>query len=263
MADSNSTSDSTGFLTRPAPTNVLAWNSLKKVNPPLAWKLVPLIFVTLGILVLAIATRARTDTRKPSPRIHLIQDMDNQPKFKAQQSSTFFADGRSNRPPVPGTVAQGQLGMMTDGAYYDGYTLNADGSKNYVTSYPPQVQATLNDPAAAEAFIRRGQSVYNYTCINCHSADGSGQGVIHKRAVLTGSLATGWAQPAALVGTDWAKKARPNGHIYHTINYGLGNMGPQGHIIQDPSDRWAVVAYVRALGVAHASPANTQTTSAR
>ncbi len=262
MAESNSTSDST-FFTRPAPTNVLAWNALKKTNVSLAWKLVPIIAVSFSLLALAVAARMRTDYAKKSPRIHLIQDMDNQPKFKAQQSSVFFADGRANRPPVPGSVAQGQLAMMTEPALYNGYTLGDGGAIQYVDGYPTSIQSKLNDAATAEAFVRRGQAVYNMSCINCHGADGSGQGVIHKRAVMTGSLATGWAQPAALVGADWAKKARPNGHIYRTINEGLGNMGPHGHIVTTPEDRWAVVAYVRALGAANASPTNAQTTSAR
>jgi mono/diheme cytochrome c family protein len=262
MAESNSTSDST-FFTRPAPANVLAWNALKKANPSLAWKLVPIIVAGLALLVLAVAARARTDLNKKSPRVHIIQDMDNQPKFKAQQASVFFADGRANRPPVPGTVAQGQLAMMTDAALYNGYTVGAGGAISYVDGYPAAIQAKLADAASAEAFVKRGQTVFNYTCINCHGADGSGQGVIHKRAVMTGSLATGWAQPAMLVGPDWAKKARPNGHIYRTINEGLGNMGPHGHIVKTPEDRWAVVAYVRALGAAYASPSAPQTTSAR
>ncbi|MFT3787482.1 MAG: cytochrome c [Tepidisphaeraceae bacterium] len=258
--DNKTSSDS--IFVRPAPSTMIAWNSLQKVDVAL-WIKILLLAILFGTLIpLAIAARSRTDVAKKDPRIHIIQDMDNQPKFKAQQSSAFFADGRSNRPPVPGTVSQDQLGQFTDSAYYEGFTVN-NGATTWVDGYPAQIQAIFNDSAKAEAFVKRGQYVYNYTCINCHGADGSGQGAIHKRAVTVGALGMGWVQPASLIGADFAKKARSNGHIYATINRGIANMGPLGHVIDNPADRWAVVAYVRALQAAHASPTGTAVSSAK
>jgi mono/diheme cytochrome c family protein len=262
MSDTSTSSDTSLFV-RPAPSTVMAFRSLKKVPLPLWFYLVMITGFFLGILALFIPIEMRTNTHKKEPRIHFIQDMDNQPKFKAQQSSLFFADGRANRPPVPGTVARGELAMQTDLAYYEGYTLGADGKINWVGStgaiWPKQVEDVMNDPAKAKAFLDRGQYFYNYTCINCHGADGSGNGPIHQRAKLVGAMATGWNQPTNLASDS--VKARPNGHLYATINRGIKSMGPVGHIITDPHDRWAVVAYVRALELSRGAPESVKNAS--
>lgn len=144
MSDASETKSSGVQFVRPAPSTMLAWNALKKVDVPLALKLFALTIVFFTLLPLALAARERTDTNKRSPRIHLIQDMDNQPKMKAQQPSKFFVDGRSNRPPVVGTVAQGQLGLATDPVLYEGLTVS-NGEPQYVTGYPPAIQAILDD----------------------------------------------------------------------------------------------------------------------
>ena len=108
-----------------------------------------------------------------------------------------------------------------------------DGDTLFVTDYPLDVTADLLD---------RGQERYNIYCAPCHGVSGNGNGPVNARAA---SLAEGtWTPP-----TDLASQTvvdRPVGHLYNTIAKGIRNMPSYGAQI-DPKDRWAIVAYVRAL----------------
>ncbi len=93
-----------------------------------------------------------------------------------------------------------------------------------------------------EALLARGQERYDIFCATCHGLAGAGDGMIHRRAE---QLAQGtWTPP-----TDLATETvvgRPHGHIYNSIANGIRNMPAYGHQIT-VEDRWAIVAYVRAL----------------
>ena len=162
------------------------------------------------------------------------QDMVTQPKYKTYQESAFFADGMSARTLVAGTVARGQL--RVDSAYDEG---KLDG--RLVDAIPLRVfdpKAKADGPAdRAEraAILRRGQERYNIYCTPCHGRTGDGQGMIVLRGL---SKPPSYHEPRLV--------DAPAGHFYNVITNGYGAMYSYASRIP-PDDRWAIVAYVRAL----------------
>ena len=147
------------------------------------------------------------------------QDMHNQPKFIPQRGSTFFADGRSVRPQVENTVARGQLGE--EGYFYTGLQNGQEGN-------------ALPFPVTMEV-LARGQERYNIYCTPCHSRVGNGAGMIVDRGYSkAGNFHTMRLQTA------------PLGHFFNVISNGYGAM-PDYAAQVTPADRWAIVAYIRAL----------------
>ena len=147
------------------------------------------------------------------------QDMHNQPKFYPQRSTSFFADGRSVRPQVENTVARNQLHENT---YF--YTGVVDGKEG--DGMPLPVNAAL---------LERGQERYNIYCTPCHSRVGNGAGMIVQRGY----------RPAGNFHTDRLRGA-PLGHFFSVITNGYGAM-PEYASQVSTADRWAIVAYIRAL----------------
>ena len=145
--------------------------------------------------------------------------MHDQPKYKPQRPSDFFADGRSGRPPVENTVARGTLTRTP--RFYTGKE-NGQGRR----SLPVAVD---------KALIERGQQRFNIYCSVCHGKIGNGLGMIVRR---------GFKQPPSYH-IDRLRTA-PVGHFYDVITNGYGAMWNYAAQIQ-PRDRWAIVAYVRAL----------------
>lgn len=184
------------------------------------------ILVALSWIPLALAVRART-VKKTEPRIHIIQDMDNQPKVKAQSRNMLFADRRGMRPPVEGSVARGTV--IGEPAMMQGKTVD----DQWIEAIPIEVSM---------AMIERGGQRYDIYCSPCHGLAGYGDGMVAKRAdqLLEGT----WTPPTSFH-TDLVRQ-RQAGHLFNTITNGIRNMpayGPQIPV----SDRWAIVAYVRAL----------------
>lgn len=189
----------------------------------LTYALVLLGAVSLVPFALIARSRATTSTR---PRIQVLRDMGKQPKFKTQTGNPLFADGRAMRPPVPGTVARGELEEHS--TLWSG---RAGG--DWVTAFPVPV---------TERLMQRGQERYDIFCAPCHGLAGYGDGPVSKRA---DALQEGtWTPPSsyhtALV------RGRPVGHLFNTITYGIRNMPEYGSQIP-VEDRWAIVLYVRAL----------------
>ena len=147
------------------------------------------------------------------------QDMHNQPKFYPQRGSDFYADGRSVRPQVANTVGRSQL--RQDAYFYTGF---ADGKEGEGMPFP--VTMTV---------LARGQERYNVFCTPCHSRVGNGAGMIVQR----GYAQAGNFHTARL-------EAAPLGHFFNVISNGYGAM-PDYSAQLTPEERWAVVAYVRAL----------------
>ena len=237
------------FYLKTDPTTSLAWRGFRRWKIPVWLLLMGSAGIVVTWIPLSCALEARTNKAKTEPRIHMVQDMDNQPKFKAQDENRLFMDDRAQRPRVPGTVARGEL--FTDHAYFDGFTESNESGKatrTFITGYPEQVQAKLNDPTEAAKLLTLGEQKFNITCAMCHGKDGMGNGPIHVRAVEVGAAATGWVQPSNL--NDAVRRGRPDGHIYNTINNGIRNMGGYGTQLK-PEERWAIVAYVRTLQLAH------------
>jgi hypothetical protein len=147
------------------------------------------------------------------------QDMHDQPKFFPQRGTEFYADGRSARPQVENTVARGQ--MHDDAYFYTGMTNGAEGN-----TYPFPVTLDV---------LERGQERFNVYCTPCHSRVGNGAGMIVQRGY----------RPAGNFHTERLRNA-PLGHFFAVMSNGYGAM-PDYAAQLTPEDRWAVVAYIKAL----------------
>lgn len=202
--------------------------------------LVAAVLAVAALIPPVLIAKARSTT-STTPRVSFISDMDHQPKFKAQTTNSLFADGRSMRPQVAGTIARGDL--REDDALYLGLVTNldidgaeakdADQKPNWVTEFPLAVD---------EQFIRRGKQRYEIYCSVCHGIGGDGDGLATLRAL---ELEQGtWVKPTSLHAEPVRKQ--PVGQLYHTIANGVRKM--PGYAAQIPvKDRWAIVAYLRAL----------------
>jgi mono/diheme cytochrome c family protein len=195
-----------------------------------------------AVLALAIAARARVSISE-SPRVQPIQDMAEQPKFTAQSANSFFEDGRAMRTPVNGTVARGHADE--DDHYHRGFSTVTTGvveSQVFFDGFPDRVKVTPE-------LMARGAQRFNIYCAVCHGTDGSGTGPVHRRATELAALQqANWTPPADL--RSDAVRVRPEGHLYNTINMGIRNMPAHGPQIP-VADRWAIVAWVRALQLKH------------
>lgn len=194
------------------------------------------VLITLCVLALvppALIARARLVPKK-HPRIHIIQNMDNQPKFVGQQPNLLFNDGRSMRPRVAGTIAQGD---MVDDTHY---ALGVHEGE-WVTAFPKQIKITTD-------FVRRGQERFEIYCLPCHGATGTGDGIINQRAMqlMEQGLPSGttWVQVKNIHEAQIVEQ--PLGQIFNTITNGVRNMAGYANQI-NIEDRWAIVAYVKAL----------------
>lgn len=190
------------------------------------------IFAIVVVLVVAIAgTRGSFSRRTP---IQVFPDMDVQLKLRPQTPDGFFANGRSSQMYVPGTIARSAPVQTPAGPVYpyEDHPLNTGylkGTTNYVELNPLAVDLEL---------LRRGRQVYTINCSPCHGALGDGNGITKKYGM-------------AVVGNLHDKRMveMPDGQIFYTLSYGKGLMQGYGSQIDVP-DRWAVVAYVRALQLA-------------
>ena len=146
--------------------------------------------------------------------------MHDQPKYKPFAHSSFWPDQRSVRPLVDGTIARGKL--KTDTKMWKGR--NTDGT--FVTELPVPV---------TKALLVRGQARYNIYCTPCHDRTGSGEGMIVQR---------GYKQPPSF--HDARLRAVPDGYFFQVMTNGFATM--PAYAAQVPArDRWAIVAYIRAL----------------
>jgi mono/diheme cytochrome c family protein len=144
------------------------------------------------------------------------QDMANQPKNRPQSPSDFFADGRSARPVLDNTVARGAIDN-------DVYNVAKD-----FAGFPPAVKVNAR-------LLERGQDRYKIFCTPCHGLQGNGEGMIAAR---------GMKHPPSYH-IDRLRQA-PNGYFYDVMTNGFGAMYSYSERIT-PADRWAIIAYIRAL----------------
>jgi mono/diheme cytochrome c family protein len=147
------------------------------------------------------------------------QDMHNQPKYIPLRESDFFADNRSERPFVDGTVARGAV---------EGNELLDTGKVN------GELATVFPFPVTAEV-MQRGQERFNIFCSPCHARTGDGDGMVVRR---------GFRAPPSLH-VDRLRQAPP-GHFFDVITNGFGAM-PDYKQQVPVRDRWAIVAYIRAL----------------
>ncbi len=198
-----------------------------------------LIFGFLVLLVVAIAGwRGQKSSRPP---IEVFPDMDRQPKVKAQDPSEFYADGRGARLPVPGTVPLGYempqaevAGVVRDKSPYDRLQFST-GSDYENTGMMGDRWGTGFPKEVTMAVMAHGQERYQIFCSVCHGATGAGNGMAQKFGVST---VQSILQDRIRIMAD--------GEIFNTITHGKNTMLGYGDRIPVP-DRWAIIAYVRAL----------------
>jgi mono/diheme cytochrome c family protein len=160
------------------------------------------------------------------PPIHLNPNMDDTPRYEAQEASAFFHDGKVMRPPVPGTVARGRL--VEEPAVVTG----KDESGAFLATMP--VEGT-------EAQLERGGARFEIYCQPCHDRRGDGRGILfHRAGVPTPSF------------HDERIRALGDGELFDVITNGKGLMPAYGYPIP-PEDRWAIVSWVRHLQQERAS----------
>ncbi len=194
-----------------------------------------LVLFLLALVPPVLFARARST---PSPRrpVHLFHDMDFQPRFETQVANPLFADGRAMRQPVAGAVARGEV--FDDPHFHEGVV---DGE--WAWEFPDRVSVDL-------AFLERGRERFNIYCSVCHGIAGFGDGIVNQRAMELMANADGpvdgtsWVQAKSIHAVEVA--SQPVGQIFHSISKGVRNMA--GYESQIPvADRWAIVAYVKAL----------------
>ena len=254
---------------------------------PKVLKMAGLILLFLLMIPPVIIFRASAGTSR-YPRMHIIPDMDWQHKYKSQvmapafddseKHTGLFADGRSKRVPLPGTIAIGMLendteyhrgflppvaAVSKDGALpgepmagqfnlqdekpegaaapvapVAGQDPNAPPEPNWVTEFPESVKVSRE-------LIERGRQRFEIYCSACHGYNGNGDGLINQHAMamaVNGQAA--WTTAKSL--HDPTVTIQPVGRIFDTITNGRNTMGPYKSQIP-AADRWAIVLYVKAL----------------
>ena len=166
------------------------------------------------------------------PPFELFPDMDRQAKLRPQEPNRFFANGVSSQLPPAGTVARSEAIQTANGAVYrfEDSPVNTGriaGTTNFVETNPLAVNAEL---------LQRGRDRFDIYCAPCHGRTGDGNGITKKIGVM-----------AAVANLhDKRLVEMTDGEIFNTITFGKGVMGAAGPLLPT-EDRWAVIAYLRAL----------------
>ena len=180
-----------------------------------------------------------------------VHEMYEQPKYKPLTPTELFADGNSSRPQVPGTIARsagasagsssGRDGAVTL-ARAPGPTIGVDASGRPLA--PGKEPVYSNPFPTTPELLQRGRERFNIYCAPCHSLAGDGDGMIARR---------GFPTPPSYH-TDRLRNA-PDSHFYQVISNGYGVMYSYADRVAPP-DRWAIVAYIRALQLSQHTPAS-------
>lgn len=176
-----------------------------------------------------------------------MQDMYNQPKYKPLAASTFWPDGRASRPDVAGAIAYSGGALAGTSSGTEGrlprpvseaptYPVDDQGhvKADLAPNSPPPLVAKNPLPITAQT-LTRGRERFDIYCSPCHSVVGDGDGMIVRR---------GFPSPPSYH-TDRLRNA-PDAHFYGVITNGYGMMYSYADRVA-PDDRWAIVAYIRAL----------------
>lgn len=178
-----------------------------------------ILFAALVVsTVVVLGWRGETSQRPP---LWVFPDMQEQPKYKPQAQSGFFADGRVQRPPVNGAIAWGRSVRVRDDS-----VLTTDQELFALQQNPMQVDRAL---------LARGQQLYTTFCAVCHGGTGAGNGI---------TTQLGMNNPPSYH-IDRLRYAT-DGYLFQVITEGKNTMGPYGDRVHR-DDRWAIVAYLRAL----------------
>jgi mono/diheme cytochrome c family protein len=189
-----------------------------------------LLFVLSVLAVIGIAGRRGHLSRKPP--LYVFPDMRHQLKLRPQTPNDFFANGVSSQLPVPGTVARGSPILTVAGEaypYQDAavYTGRVPGTTNFVETNPLPITAQL---------LERGRQRFAIYCSPCHGLEADGNGITKKIGAM--------AVVASLHDKRIVEFA--DGELFYVITHGRNLMGAYGPNVP-VADRWAIVAYLRAL----------------
>ncbi|MEW5794791.1 MAG: cytochrome c [Candidatus Zixiibacteriota bacterium] len=186
----------------------------------------------LSIIALTILLVAGCSRHQPSdqPPVHIVQNMDDQPKVRGQAESRFFADGSAMREPVEGTVARGWL--RADSSFY--YT-GRDADSVLIAGAPVIMSMER---------LQRGRERYDIYCSPCHGRLGNSQSIMVRRGMLP---------PPSF--HEQRLRDVEDGHIFEVISNGIRTMPPYKYQIP-VDDRWSIVGYVRALQRSHNATIN-------
>ena len=168
------------------------------------------------------------------PPFELFPDMDRQAKLRTQAPFHFFTNGITSQLPPFGTVARSQPIETANGAVYrfEDSPVNTGritDTTNFVETNPLIVDAAL---------LARGRERFDIYCAPCHGRTGDGNGITKK---IGGMLAVANLHDKRIV-------EMTDGEIFNTVTYGKGLMGAAGPLVPT-EDRWAVIAYLRALQI--------------
>ncbi len=214
-----------------------------------------LIFFLVSVAVVSVL--GFRGAKSTEPPIMIFPDMDYQPKVRPQGALGFFADNRGMRPPVQGTVpigyempnpqkapSPGAPLMPSSAAEQDrlafsagnDYTNTGKMGATWGTGIPLQVTPEL---------MQRGQERFNINCAICHGPTAAGDGIVKQYGMAT-----------IISLLDQRIRDMSDGEIFHTITHGKNTMYSYGHNVT-VNDRWAIIAYLRALQRAqNATPAD-------
>jgi mono/diheme cytochrome c family protein len=204
------------------------------------------ILISIFLTIAAVAFLGFRGKRSTEPPFEMFPDMVRQMKVRAQSPSNFFADGRGSRMPIEGTVPIGYEmpraeSMATPApatpaaqprehlAFSEGtdyYNTGKMGPDNWGTGMPVEVTPAL---------MKRGQERFNITCAMCHGATATGNGITKQYGLAT-----------VVTLQDDRIRNMAEGEIFNTITHGKNTMNPYGSILT-VNDRWAIIAYLRAL----------------
>jgi mono/diheme cytochrome c family protein len=203
------------------------------------------ILISLLLTIAGLAFLGFRGKKSAEPPFELFPDMVRQPKVRAQAPLAFFADGRGGRMPIDGTIpigyepprantiatpapgvpagqAREQLAFSEGNDYYNTGKMGT----NWGTGLPVEVNPEL---------MRRGRERFTITCAMCHGATAAGTGITKQFGLAT-----------VVTLQDDRIRGMADGEIFNTITNGKNTMNPYGSIIT-VRDRWAIIAYLRAL----------------
>lgn len=156
------------------------------------------------------------------------QEMRDDSRLKPYQETPFFADRNSSRPLVNGVVPRGN-------ARIDDFFYTGEINGHLVRGFPTSLSLEQ---------LRKGQERYNVYCSVCHGITGTGDGMIVQR---------GFPRPPSF--HEQRLRDAPEGHYFYVITHGYGAMFSYASRV-DPSERWAIIAYIRALQLARNATTN-------
>jgi len=191
-----------------------------------------ILLIGAAIGVAAFGTFGLQGKMSRKPPMELFPDMDRQAKLRPMEPNDFFANGISSQLPPAGTVARSQPIETANGAVYrfedsPVNTGRVTGTTNFIEMNPLAVNAAL---------LQRGRERFDIYCAPCHGRLGDGNGITKKIGVM-----------AAVANLhDKRIVEMTDGEIFSTVSNGKGVMGAAGPLLPI-EDRWAVIAYLRAL----------------